>query len=139
MIWMGSEIGLKGTTGEDGRRTMPWGHPETWDSQTRKVFQELIRLRQTWAALRDGSMRWLHADSDCVVFVRELPGETVLVHLARGPASPVTVPAAAVSARPGDYWLQLYPHSSTMDPARTLALQSSEPAAAVYVLKSGSE
>lgn len=139
MIWMGSEIGLTGTTGEDGRRTMPWGHPEIWDSQTRQVFQQLIRLRQTRAALREGSMRWLHADSDCVVFVRELPGETLLVHLARGPVSPVTIPGAAVSARPGDYWQQLYPHSSTMDSARAIALQSSEPAAAVYVLKSSPE
>ena len=136
MIWMGTEIGLEGVTGEDGRRTMPWDHPNTWDSDTRNVFKDFIKLRQSLAALRDGSMRWLYADADCVVFVRELPDQTVLVHLARGQAATVTVPAAAVNAGPGQTWQQVYPNSGTMKPVRALALQSVEPMAAVYVLQS---
>ena len=43
MIFAGDEIGLEGAWGEDARRTMPWGRPESWDGELLEGYRRLSR------------------------------------------------------------------------------------------------
>ena len=88
MIFAGDEIGLEGVNGEDSRRTMPWEHPEAWDTTTMTAYADLARLRHDHIALREGGLRWAYADADSIGFLREHPDETVLVTASRTGAAP---------------------------------------------------
>jgi alpha-glucosidase len=43
--------------------------------------------------LRRGGLRWVHAEGDAIVFLRETEHEVALVHVARAAHAPVTLPA----------------------------------------------
>ncbi|GAA6527404.1 glycoside hydrolase family 13 protein [Intrasporangium sp. DVR] len=91
MLTYGDEIGMEGEFGEDGRRPMPWAESE-WDLRLLEVFRRLIAARRGSDALRRGGLRWVHADGDAIVFLRETVGESALVHVARAAHGPVEVP-----------------------------------------------
>jgi alpha-glucosidase len=91
MLTYGDEIGMEGHFGEDGRRPMPWGEAH-WDTALLEVYRGLIGARRGSEALRHGGLRWLHADGDAIVFLRESAAETALVHVARAAHEPVTLP-----------------------------------------------
>ncbi|HEY8472148.1 MAG TPA: glycoside hydrolase family 13 protein [Natronosporangium sp.] len=93
MICAGDELGLRGVNGEDSRTPMPWHQPETWDTRTLAYYRDLLALRQARPALRQGGLRWLHADADALVYAREAPAETVLVLARRAPGAPIRLPA----------------------------------------------
>lgn len=97
MITYGDEIGMEGEFGEDGRKPMPWDKTE-WDQEIYNHYQDLIAVRRHSSALRTGGLRWVHVDEDALVFLRESPGETALVHAARSAHPSITFP---VSALPG--------------------------------------
>jgi alpha-glucosidase len=78
MVFAGAEIGLEGEWGEDARRTMPWSRPESWDTELRDRYRELVALRRSSAALARGGIRYLHVTDDAVAYVREANDETVL-------------------------------------------------------------
>jgi|WetSurMetagenome_2_1015567.scaffolds.fasta_scaffold620386_1 hypothetical protein len=42
--------------------------------------------------------RWRAIDDDALAFLREAPGETVLIHTARANYTPISIPAAVVGA-----------------------------------------
>ncbi|BEP13024.1 maltodextrin glucosidase [Acidothermaceae bacterium B102] len=92
-LYAGDEIGLEGVNGEDGRRPFPWDAPETWDGRLLAAWRGLLGLRTQLQALRTGGMRWLHVGADCIVFIRELADQCVLVQATRSSAEPVTLPA----------------------------------------------
>ncbi|MFZ1288141.1 MAG: glycoside hydrolase family 13 protein, partial [Candidatus Phosphoribacter sp.] len=99
MVCYGDEIGMRGRFGEDGRRPMPWpsGHPrgsEPWDESLLAAYRELASVRRESVALRRGGMRWVYAADDALVFVREAPGESVLVHVARAAHGPLDIELA---------------------------------------------
>ncbi|MBP8294136.1 MAG: hypothetical protein KAX65_15275, partial [Caldilineaceae bacterium] len=58
----------------------------------------LFTARAGSVALRRGGLRWLHVGDDALTFLREAPGERVLVHAARADHTPVRLPAAVVDA-----------------------------------------
>lgn len=91
MLTYGDEIGMEGAFGEDGRRPMPWDE-SAWDQRILDVYRALIAARRSSDALQHGGLRWVHADGDAIVFLRESPTETALVHVARAAHDPVTVP-----------------------------------------------
>jgi alpha-glucosidase len=93
MFTYGDEIGMRGEWGEDGRRPMQWDAIDD-DEGLLAVYRALIRARRDSPALSAGGLRWVHAEDDALVFLREHPQETALVHLARGAHEPVRVPAA---------------------------------------------
>ncbi|HEX2856153.1 MAG TPA: glycoside hydrolase family 13 protein [Propionibacteriaceae bacterium] len=97
MVCYGDEVGLEGTFGEDGRRTMPWAHPERWNERAHATYRDLAQLRRHHRALTHGGLRWLVADDDLIAYVRESEGETALVAVARAACGPVTVPLDAVA------------------------------------------
>jgi alpha-glucosidase len=90
MLTYGDEIGMEGDFGEDGRRPMPWDESR-WDTRLLEVYRGLIAARRGSVALREGGMRWVHADDDLLVFLRESPGEVALVHCARDAHEPVVL------------------------------------------------
>ncbi|CCH73104.1 hypothetical protein BN11_2320009 [Nostocoides australiense Ben110] len=53
-------------------------------------------MRRASPALHAGGLRWVYADDDVLVYLREHPQQTALVHLARLAHDPVRLPAAAL-------------------------------------------
>uniref|UniRef100_UPI0035B01CD8 alpha-amylase family glycosyl hydrolase n=1 Tax=Promineifilum sp. TaxID=2664178 RepID=UPI0035B01CD8 len=98
MIYAGDEIGLATMGPEYARIPMPWAHPERWDQRRLAHTQALFTTRAGSAALRRGGLRWLCIGDDALTFLREAPGETVLVHAARANHAPVRLPAAVVGS-----------------------------------------
>jgi alpha-glucosidase len=96
MIFAGDELGLRGVNGEDSRTPMPWHRPRSWDRRTLDYYQRLVALRRSRPALRTGGLRWLYADADALVFVREAASEAVLVLARRAAGAPVRLPGLAV-------------------------------------------
>jgi alpha-glucosidase len=103
MIFAGDELGLRGVNGEDSRTPMPWHRPEDWDRRTLADYQALIRLRQQQPALRHGGLRWLHVDSDVLVFAREAADGTALVLARRAAGDPVRLTAPGLAAASNVY------------------------------------
>jgi alpha-glucosidase len=97
LVTYGDEIGMPGDFGEAGRRPMPWSargtDPDQWDEELHDTYRTLVRTRRASPALASGGLRWLHTEDDALVFLREHPEETVLVHLARAAHDPVSLPA----------------------------------------------
>jgi alpha-glucosidase len=85
MVFAGDEVGATGTTGEHARVTMPWDRPDRRDERTFAAYRALLGLRRGSAALRDGGLRWVLASDDAIGYLREVPGERVLVVAARAP------------------------------------------------------
>jgi alpha-glucosidase len=99
MVFAGDEIGLEGAWGEDARRTMPWGRPETWDSELLDAYRRLVSLRRASPALARGGIRYAHVSADAIAYLRETAGETLLCLAAREGHEPVRLPLAALGGR----------------------------------------
>ena len=98
MIYAGDEIGLATMGPEYARIPMPWAHPERWDQRRVATTRALFGTRAKSVALRRGGLRWLCIADDAIAFLREAPGETVLVHAARANHTPMRIPAAVVGS-----------------------------------------
>lgn len=102
-VFAGDEIGLTAANGEHARTPMPWDASE-WDAPTLEAYRTWIALRRDHVALRRGGLRWVHAGTDSLTFLREHPDERVLVHVVRpavgDPAAQdrVRLPAALLQA-----------------------------------------
>jgi len=92
MIFAGDEIGLEGEWGEDARRSMPWGRPESWDGRLLDAYRALVGLRRSSEALAHGGMRYLHVGDDAIAYVRESRDESLLCLAARAPHGPIASP-----------------------------------------------
>jgi alpha-glucosidase len=92
MMTYGDEVGMCGEFGEDGRRPMPWTDASRWDARILEVYRGLIAARNLSHALRHGGLRWVRADDDALVFLRESAEQTALVHCARAAHEPIQVP-----------------------------------------------
>lgn len=79
-IYYGDEIGLTGALPPDcwARRTFPWDHPESWDSDALTFHKALIALRRSHPALQAGDYTALYADPDVYAFARTLTGNTLI-------------------------------------------------------------
>lgn len=56
----------------------------------------MIAARRDSVALRAGGLRWVYADDDTLIFLREHPQQTALVHIARLGHDPVRLPATGL-------------------------------------------
>lgn len=91
VVFAGDEFGLKGENGEDSRKPIPWEE----EPRLADVYGGLARLRRASRALQTGGLRWIHADDECLVFVRELEDDAILVFAAAGAAEAV-LPLSAI-------------------------------------------
>jgi alpha-glucosidase len=96
-FFAGDEVGLTGTTSEQGRRPMPWDERH-WDRTFHDWYRRLIRLRNAEPALRTGGFRWVAVEPDAVVFLRETADSRLLIRAARADAEPLHLPVAALRA-----------------------------------------
>jgi alpha-glucosidase len=96
MIYAGDEIGLAALGPEYARLPMPWAHPQRWDARRLAHTRALFGTRAASAALRRGGLRWLSIEDEALTFLREAPGEVVLVHAARADHAPVRLPVDVV-------------------------------------------
>jgi len=102
MIFAGDEFGLTGSTNESARQPMPWGG--FFDAKTFARYRALIALRRGNEALRKGGLRWVVAEGDSLVFLRESIGQTLLVLARRRPGEPLRL-----TGLPGETsWENLY-------------------------------
>jgi alpha-glucosidase len=82
-IFAGDEIGLEGSWGEDGRRTINWEDRSQWDHAFMSEVQELISIRKGNDALINGGLRWIAAEKDYILYLRESSKQSILVFVSR--------------------------------------------------------
>lgn len=99
-LFAGDEFGLSGVNGEDSRTPLPWGTADGASGNLRAHLRSLAALRAASPALRQGSVRWLAADADAVVLLREHEEECVLLVAARADYDGVRVPSGLL---PGNW------------------------------------
>lgn len=99
MVFAGDEIGLEGEWGEDARRTMPWDHADSWDTELLDQYRRLIALRRSSEPLARGGIRYVFVDDDVIAYLRETREERVLCLASRDEHGPVRLPLAGLGAR----------------------------------------
>ena len=77
-IYYGDEVGLCGWTDPDSRRTYPWGRE---DEELLKFHKVMIKIHKRYAALRTGSLKFLHGEYKCIAFGRFNYEEAVVIVL----------------------------------------------------------
>jgi alpha-glucosidase len=82
-IFAGDEIGLEGSWGEDGRRTINWEDRSQWDHSFMDNVRQLISIRKSNDALVNGGLRWIAAEKDFVLYLRESNKQSILVFVSR--------------------------------------------------------
>ena len=100
MLFMGDELGLDGTFGEDSRRPMPWG--AEWDETLLAGYRKLIAIRRTTPGLARGGLRYVHTSADAVAYVRETQDERILCLASRADHTPLHVPFTKLETLYGD-------------------------------------
>jgi alpha-glucosidase len=98
MIFSGDEVGVRGDDGNTCRQPFPWD-TASWDQDLHNGYRRLIELRHSSAALQDGSLRWLYAEGDALVFLRESVDDRVLIHAARTAHGVIALDAVALGVR----------------------------------------
>jgi Glycosidases len=82
-IFAGDEIGLEGSWGEDGRRTINWEDRSQWDHNFMDNVRQLISIRKSNDALVNGGLRWITAEKDFILYLRESKKQSILVFVSR--------------------------------------------------------
>jgi alpha-glucosidase len=82
-IFAGDEIGLEGSWGEDGRRTINWQDRSGWDHAFMDQVRQLISIRKSNDALVNGGLRWVAAEKDFILYLRESKEQSILVFVSR--------------------------------------------------------
>ncbi|XVV10317.1 glycoside hydrolase family 13 protein [Actinoplanes sp. CA-131856] len=85
MLFAGDELGLTGADNEQARV------PMRWDAPVLGFYRDLIALRRSSPALRRGGLRWVHADGDSLMFLRESAEQSLLVLARRSAGQPFTL------------------------------------------------
>ncbi|QDY06462.1 glycoside hydrolase family 13 protein [Micromonospora sp. HM134] len=101
VVFAGDEWGLTGGNGEGSRTPMPWHRPERRDTGTFAAYRALLALRRDTPELRHGGLRWVHADADTLVFLREATTGAVLVLARRAAGPPVLLTGLPITASTG--------------------------------------
>jgi alpha-glucosidase len=128
VVFMGDELGATGDDGEHSRTTMPWDTLDEHDARI-TLYSELIHLRTSHVALTEGGIRWLHADDDLLIYVREHADECVLVAATRA-GFDLTLPRHSAPGEP----LSLFGDATAMVDAAGLHLSGTGPSFNVWQL-----
>jgi alpha-glucosidase len=96
VIWAGDEFGLDGFNGENSRTPLPWNNERKHDTAMLPIYQQLAQVRRENSALNEGSMRFVYASAEAIVFVREDKKQTIVVSVTRGEDKNIKLPKDAV-------------------------------------------
>lgn len=133
MLTYGDEIGMEGTFAEDGRRPMSWDETD-WDTAIFEAARGLIRARTVVDALREGGLRWVHVEDDALVYLRETPQVSALIHVARDEHPAIRVDEAQL---PGIALAQRVVGCSGEVLGNGIRLSAQDPTFSVWVWSSG--
>ena len=97
MIFAGDEFGLDGWNGESSRTPIPWNGERKSDPSMIETYARLAQIRKKHKVLVDGSMRFLYASKEALVYIRESNTESVLVCASRGRDRKIEIPREAVA------------------------------------------
>lgn len=100
MIFAGDEVGVRGAGSDAARVPMPWDG-RRWDHDVLAAYESLGALRRRSPALRHGGLRWVHAEGDVLVFLRESRHQRLLVQAARADHRPLVLDAATLDGTLG--------------------------------------
>jgi neopullulanase len=93
-VYYGDEIGLEGGHDPACRQSMPWDHPEAFDTGLRGYVRHLAGLRRRHAALRRGIATVLAAQGRVFVMARQHGDERLVVVVNAG-SKPAPMPSDA--------------------------------------------
>ena len=96
VVWAGDEFGLDGFNGEKSRTPIPWNDERPSDRAMIEVYAQLAALRKKHSALVNGSLRFVYADAETLVFSRENKKENLIVVATRGKAKGIAIPTAGI-------------------------------------------
>ncbi len=96
VIWAGDEFGLEGFNGEKSRTPLPWNNERPHDKSMLPIYQQLTKIRKENPALNDGSMRFVYASDEAIVYVRENAKQAVVVCVTRKKDANILIPKDAV-------------------------------------------
>jgi alpha-glucosidase len=91
MIFAGDELAAEGLWGEDSRTPHPWEKESEWNRTVLDWYKTVISLRRTENVLAEGGLRWIHAGTDAVAYLRETKDSALLIVGSRNATSEVSV------------------------------------------------
>ena len=92
-LYYGTEVELEGGMDPDNRRSFPWERLSSHKEMV-EFIKRLTSLRQQSTALQVGSLHWLWAEGDTLVFARSYGDEVVIYAVNRSATSTsLTLPA----------------------------------------------
>lgn len=97
VLFAGDEFGLEGINGEHSRTPLPWNQEREYDKNMLPLYSELAKIRAEHPTLVTGSIRWLYASNEAVVFAREDDEATILVACSRFGDPNVKLPLDALT------------------------------------------
>lgn len=97
VIFQGDEFGLDGHNGENSRTPIPWEDERPNEKSMIGIYASLAKLRKENPVLIDGSVRWLYASDEAVVFAREDNSATILVAVTRFEDPNIKIPMDAIT------------------------------------------
>jgi alpha-glucosidase len=83
-IYYGDEIGLGAEQEGSSRECMPWDR-SVWDLELFEFYKNLVALRRSSAALREGGFQVLLVEDDLLAYLRDSEQELIIVVANRGP------------------------------------------------------
>jgi alpha-glucosidase len=96
VVWAGDEFGLDGLSGEHSRTPLPWNGELPTDPTLVDVYAALAKVRKENSALNDGSMRFVYASNEAIVYVRENAKQSIVVAVTRGADKKIALAKDAV-------------------------------------------
>ena len=96
VVWAGDEFGLDGFNGENSRTPIPWNDERPSDRSMIVVYANLAALRKKHTALVDGSIRFVYADDETMIYTRENKRETMVILATRGKTKDVEISLDAI-------------------------------------------
>lgn len=97
MIFAGDEFGLDGINGENSRTPIPWNGERKYDSSMIETYAKFAQIRKKHRVLAEGSLRFLYASKEAMVFIREGKTESILVCVSRRRDKKVEFSRSAIS------------------------------------------
>ena len=97
VLWAGDEFGLDGDIGEKSRTPIPWNGERPSDPSMISVYSALAALRKKYAVLVSGSLRFVHADAETLIFERRNGKQSMLILATRGSVSKLALPLDAIA------------------------------------------
>lgn len=100
MVFQGDEFGMAGDHNHLTRAPLPWDQTWRWDQRLLGAHRELLALRASSDALRNGGFRWVSVGADHLLWLRESEQERVLCLARRASGQALSIEARQLGLTP---------------------------------------